>query len=116
MCVCVCVLYIYTYTQMLLSQSHLTFGNLHKSFQLMPKGLEAKGKYCVGGTSTDFVKKWDRIFQEIESKCRDLLLEDYCKKLFCLMSSFWEAIADVDIDRVRVRTHLDKMEKEQAKT
>ena len=36
-----------------------------------------------------------------------------------LIDSFWEAIADLDVDidwLVKVRTHLDKTKKKQAKT
>ena len=57
--------------------------------------------------------------REMESKCRDLLLEEHWKKLFYLMDCFWEAIVDVDVDiswLVKVRNHLDKIEKERAKT
>ena len=33
------------------------------------------------------------------------------------MDGFWEAIADVDVDWLsKIRTHLDKIRKEQAKT
>ena len=55
----------------------------------------------------------------MESKCRDLLLEEHCKKFFYLMDCFWKAIVDVDVDiswLVKVREHLDKIEKEHAKT
>ena len=59
------------------------FLEICKSFQLMPKGLEAKKKYCVGGvTSKDFKKKWDGNLRDMESKCPDLLLGEHCKKLF----------------------------------
>ena len=54
----------------------------------------------------------------MESKCWDFLLEEYCKKLF-LMDCFWEVIADMDVDiswLVKVRNHLDKVEKEHAET
>ena len=68
---------------------HIVFLEICKSFQLMPKGLEAKKKYCVKGvTSKDFKKKWDGNLWDMESKCRDLLLEEHCKKLFYLMSCF----------------------------
>ena len=79
-----------------------------------------KKKYCVAEvTSKYFKKKWDGNLRDMESKCRDLLLEEHCKKLFSLMNFFWEAIVDVDVDiswLVKVRNHLDKIEKEQAKT
>ena len=54
----------------------------------------------------------------MELKCRDLLLEEHCKELFYLMICFWEAIVDADLDiswSIKVRNHLDKIEKEQAK-
>ena len=85
----------------------------------MSKDLEAKKNYCVGGTSKDFEKKWDGNFREMKSKCQNLLLEEYCKKFFHLMDCFGKAIADVDVDidwLVKVRYHLDNIEKEQAKT
>ena len=50
---------------------------------------------------------------------RDLLLEEQCKKLFYLMDCFWEVIvvACVDISwLVKVRNHLDKIEKDHTKT
>ena len=31
----------------------------------MPKGLEAKKKFCVGGTSENFEKKWDTKLREM---------------------------------------------------
>ena len=99
---------------------HIAFLEICKSFQLMPKGLEAKNKNCVGGvTSKVFKKKWDGNFLDMESKCRDLLLEKSCKKLFYFMNCFWKAVVDEDVDiswLVKVRNHLDQIEKEQAKT
>ena len=63
------------------------FLEIGKSFQLMPKGLEAKKKYCMGGViSKDFKKKSDGNLRDMESKCRDLLLEEHCKNLFDLMN------------------------------
>ena len=97
----------------------MVFLEICKSFQLMSKGLEAKKKYCVGGvTSKDFKKKWDGNLWDMELKCRDLLLEEHCTKLFYLMNRFWKAIVDGDADiswLVKVRNHLDQIEKEQAK-
>ena len=85
----------------------------------MPKGLEAKKKHCVVGTSKVFEKKWNGNLRDMELRCRDLLLEEHCKKLFYLMNCFWEAFVDADVDiswLFKVRNHLDKIEKEDAKT
>ena len=97
---------------------HIFFLEICKSFNLMPKGLEAKKRYCVGGTSENFEQKWDANLPEMEIKCRRLLLEEHCEKLFCLMDRFWEEIAGANVDLnwlVKVRSHLDKIEKEQEK-
>ena len=97
---------------------HIVFLEICKSVQSMPKGLEVKKKYCMGGTSKDFEKKWDGNLKDIESNCRGLLLEEHYKKLFYLMNYFWEAIVDVDVDiiwLVKVRNHLVKIEKEHSK-
>ena len=97
---------------------HIVLLEICKSFQLMPKGSDAKKKYFVGETSKDFEKKWDGNLRDIESKCRNLLLEEHCKKLLYLMNCFWKTIPDVDADinwLVEVRNHLDKNEKEHAK-
>ena len=39
-----------------------------------------------GVISKDFKKKSDGNLRDMESKCRDLLLEEHCKKLFDLMN------------------------------
>ena len=82
----------------------------------MPKGLTARKKICVGGTSKEFQKKQDCNLKETEMKCRDLLLEKQCSKLFSLMDSFWVEISGKGVDicwLVRVRGHIDKVEKEE---
>ena len=55
----------------------------------MPKGLEAKKRFCVGGeTSENLEKKWNTNLSEMERKCLNLLLEKHCGKLFCLWTVF----------------------------
>ena len=57
---------------------HIVFPEICKSFNLMPIGLEAKKKFCVGRTSKNFEEKWDTNLREMETKCWDLLLEERC--------------------------------------
>ena len=82
----------------------------------MPKGLVARKTFCVGGTSKKFQKKWDCNLKETEMKCRDVLLEEHYSKLFSLMGRFWLEISGKRVDicwLVRVRGHLDKVERKQ---
>ena len=77
-----------------------------------------KTKKMHKSNKNEFIKKWDTNLREMERKCRDLLLEKHCEKLFCLMDSFWEVIAGVNLDLnwlIKVRSHFDKIEKEQEK-
>ena len=49
---------------------------------------------------------------EMERKCWDLLLEEHCEKLFCLMDSFWEVIVGANVNLnwlIKIRSHLDKI-------
>ena len=75
-----------------------------------------KKRFCVCGTLDKFERKWDCNLKEMKMKCRDLLLEEYCNKLFSLMDSSWMGISGRCIDiywLVKVKGHLDKVEKEQ---
>ena len=56
--------------------------------------------------------------REMERKYRDLLLEEHCEKLFCLMDSFWEVTVGANVNLnwlIKIRSHLDKIKKEQEK-
>ena len=91
---------------------HVVFLEICKSFHLMPKGLVAKKRFCVGGTSKDFQKKWYYNLKETERTWQDLLLEECCDKLFALMDSFWVEISCKRIDICwlgKVRVHLNKI-------
>ena len=51
---------------------------------------------------------------ELDGSCRDLLLQEHCKRLFNLMDTFWRDIKYVEVDVIwllKVKTHLDKLEK-----
>ena len=50
----------------------------------------------------------------MDNKCRDLLLEEHCKKLFLLIDSFWDQIRDFNFDLkwlFKVKNHLQKLER-----
>ena len=53
------------------------FLEIFKSFNLITKGLEAKKRFCVGVTSENVEKKWDLSLPEMETKFRDLQLEEH---------------------------------------
>ena len=61
--------------------SHCVFGNL-EIFSINAKGFGRKEKVLHGRDIKNFEKKWDGNLRDMEPKCRDLLLEEYCKKLF----------------------------------
>ena len=55
----------------------------------------------------------------MDTKCRDLLLQEHCKKLFFLIDSFWHDIKDFNFDfewLLKVRNHLEKLERKMQET
>ena len=82
----------------------------------MTKCLVMAKRLSLGGTSNKFGKKWDCNLKETKMKCRYLLLEEYCIKLFPLIDNFLVQISGKRVSvccLVKVRGHLDKGEKEQ---
>ena len=53
----------------------------------MAKRLVVRKIFCLDGMSNNLEKKWDRNLKETEMKCRYLLLEEFCSKLFLLIDS-----------------------------
>ena len=55
----------------------------------------------------------------MDNKCRDLPLQEHCKKLFFLMDSFWDEIRDFNFDLkwlFKVRNYLEKLERKLQET
>ena len=53
-------------------------------------------------------KEWKNGICELDGRCRNLLLQGHCKKLFNLMDNFWCDIRYVEVDVIwllRVKTH-----------
>ena len=97
---------------------HIVFLEICKSFELLPKGLSTKKRLCFGKRSEELEKGWKNGIDELNGRCRDLLLQEHCKKLFNLMDIFWCDIKYVELDitwLLKVKTHLDKLEKIQSK-
>ena len=56
----------------------------------------------------DLKKEWKNGIGELDGRCRNLLLQGHCKKLFNLMDNFWCDIRHVEVDVIwllRVKTH-----------
>ena len=68
---------------------NIVFLEICKSFELLPKGLSTKKRLCFGKPSEELEKEWKNGIDELDGRCRDLLLQEHCKKLFNLMDIFW---------------------------
>ena len=77
---------------------HIVFLEICKSFELLPKGLSTKKRLCFGKPSEELEKEWRNGIDELDGRCRDLLLQEHCKKLFNLMDIFWCDIKFVELD------------------
>ena len=57
--------------------------------------------------------------EDMDHKCRNLLLQEHCKKLFLLMGSFWDEIRDFNFDLkwlFKVRNYLENLERKLQET
>ena len=68
---------------------HIVFLEVCKSFELLLKGLSTKKRFCFGKPSEELKKELKYGIDELDGRCRDLLLQEYRKKLFNLMDIFW---------------------------
>ena len=92
----------------------IVFLEICKSFELLLKGLSTKKRLCFGKPSEELEKEWKNGIDELDRRYHDLLLQEHCKKLFNLMDSFLCDIKYVEVDvnwLLKVKTHLDKLEK-----
>ena len=51
-----------------------------KSFELLPKGLSTKKRFCFGKSSEELEKEWKNGIDELDGKCRDLLLQEHLRE------------------------------------
>ena len=71
-----------------------------------------------GSTNEELKKEWENGINGLDGRCRDLLLQEHCKKLFNLIDTFWCHIKYAEVDAnwlLKVKTYLDKLEKIQSK-
>ena len=67
---------------------HIVFLEICTSFELLPKGLLTKKRLCFGKQSEELEKEWKNEIDELDGRCRDLLLQEHFKKRFNLMDIF----------------------------
>ena len=67
---------------------HIVFLEICTSFELLPKGLSTKKRLCFGKQSEELEKEWKNGIDELDGRCRDLLLQEHFKKRFNLMDIF----------------------------
>ena len=68
---------------------HILFLKLYKSFELLPKGLSTKKRFYFGKPSEELEKEWKIGIDELDGRCRDLLSQKHCKKMFNLIDIIW---------------------------
>ena len=93
---------------------HIVFLGIFKSFGLLSNGLVSKESFCIGHPSKEFMEEWRSSVEDMDNKCRDLLLQVHCQ-IFFLMGSFWDKTRDFNFDLkwlFKVRNYFEKLERE----
>ena len=60
--------------------------------------LGIQKKFLHGYPSKEFTEEWWSSVKNLDNKCRDLLEQEHCKKLFLLMGNFWDEIKKINFD------------------
>ena len=93
------------------------FLKIYMSFELLLKDLLTKNLRKNARSKEELKKEWKNGIGGLNGRCRDLLLQKHCKKLFNLMDIFLCVIKCVEVDvnwLLKVKIHLDKLEKIQS--
>ena len=67
---------------------HFVLLEICKLFELLTMALSTKKRLCFAKPSEELEKEWKNGIDEWDRRCRDLLLQELCKKLFNLMDIF----------------------------
>ena len=68
---------------------HIVILEVCKSFELLLKVLSPKKRFCFGKLSEELKKELKYGIDKLDGLCRDLLLQEYRKKLFNLKDISW---------------------------
>ena len=67
---------------------HIVFLEIRKSLELLPRGLSTKKRLCFGKPSEELDKEWKNGIDELDGRCRDLLLQNIVRNLLILWTFF----------------------------
>ena len=74
------------------------FLEICKAFELLTKGLSTEERFCFGKPAEELEKEWKNVIDELDGRCRDLLLQEHCNKLFNVMNIYWCDNKYVEVD------------------
>ena len=83
----------------------------------VPENIHVLWVTSQGFINKELKKEWKNGIDGLNGRCRDLLLQKHCKKLFNLMDIFLCVIKYIEVDvnwLLKVKSHLDKLEKIQS--
>ena len=63
-----------------------------RAYQIIPNGLFISKKPCIGKPSDRFLDSWEKELENTGVNLREVLIEEYVRKLFQLISQFKSTI------------------------
>ena len=67
---------------------HIVFLEVCRAYQIIPDGLFISKKPCIGKPSDEFLDSWERELENTEINLREVLIKEYVRKLFQLITQF----------------------------
>ena len=93
---------------------HIVFLEVCRSYEIIPDGLLISKKPCIGKPSDKFLNSWEKELENTGVNLREVLIEEYVRKLFQLVTHFKSTVNRHLIQEdwlLKTRNHLEKLEK-----
>ena len=94
---------------------HIVFLEVCRAYKIIPDGLFISKKPCIGKPSDRFLNSWEKELENTGVNLREVLIEEYVRKLFQLVTHFKSTINRHLIQEdwlLKTRNHLEKLEKQ----
>ena len=67
---------------------HIVFLEVCRAYKIIPDGLFISKKPCIGKPSGRFLNSWEKELENTGVNLREVLIEEYVRKLFQLVTHF----------------------------
>ena len=93
---------------------HIVFLKVCRAYKIIPDGLFISKNPCLGKPSDRFLDSWEKVLENTGVNLREVLIEEYVRKIFELINQIKSTINRHIIQEdwlLKTRNHLEKLER-----